>query len=79
MRCAHSVLAIFWTSVTAAFAVAGRGRSGDAALVGDLAAGLGVERCAVQDQLDALGLLTIMRHHRDPLAVDEDAENPCLG
>ena len=33
----------------------GRGRSGDAALVGDLAAGLGVERCAVQDQLDALG------------------------
>ena len=34
---------------------AGRGRSGDAALVGDLAAGLGIERCAVQDQLDALG------------------------
>ena len=58
---------------------AGRGRSGDAALVGDLTAGLGVERCAIQDQLDALGLLTVVRHHRNPLTVDEDAENSCLG
>ncbi len=56
-RCAQSVLAIFWTSVTAAFAVAGGSRSGDGAFVGDLAAGLGVERCAVQDQLDAVRLL----------------------
>ena len=57
----------------------GRGRSGDAALVGDLTAGLGVERRAVQYQLDAFGLLTVMCHNRDPPTVDEDAENSCLG
>src|SRR6478672_2935910 len=60
----------------------------DAALVGDLATRLGVERAAVQNQLDAvrpLGRLggraaktTGVGDHRHPLAVDENAENPCL-
>src|SRR6476646_7689066 len=53
--------------------------SGDAAFVGDLATGLCVERSAIQYQLDATGLLTVMRHDRDPLAVDENTENSCLG
>ncbi len=65
--------------MTAAFAVADA-RAGDAALVGDLAAGLGVERGAVENQLDAVGaVLAVVRDDRHPLAVDEDAENPCLG
>ena len=80
-RCAHSVLAIFCTSVTAALAVPDVPVPVIAALVGDLTARLGVERGAVQDQLDALGAgrLAVVRHHRYPLAVDEDTENLCLG
>ena len=63
------------------FAAAG---SADGTGVGDLAAGLGVQRRAVQDDLDAvrrhvLGMDTrVVRHDGHPLAVDENAENPCL-
>ena len=49
--------------------------------VGDLAARLGVQRGAVEHQLDAFGRLRlrVVRDDRHPPAVDEDAENPCLG
>ncbi len=53
--------------------------AGDRTLVGDLPAGLGVERAAVEDKLDSVGVLRAVPDHWHPLAVDEDAENSCLG
>ena len=48
-----------------------RAVGGDDALVGDLAAGLGVERRAVEHDLAALARLELL----DPLAVDDQAED----
>src|SRR6185437_12706969 len=67
-----------------------RARARDAALVGDLTTRLRVERGAVEDELDAVGLpgrrggraaktTAVVGDDGYPLAVDENAENPCLG
>ena len=55
-------------------------RAGDAADVGDLTTGLGVQRSAIEHQFDAVGpgRLAAVRDDGHPLAVHEDAENPCL-
>ena len=59
--------------------LAGAGAA-DGSDVGDLAAGLGVERGAVEDELDAVGLLRVaVGDDGNPFAVDEDAKNRCLG
>ena len=51
--------------------------AGDPAGVGDLSAGFGVKRRAVEDDLDPQVGVTgrVVTHNRDPLAVDEDAED----
>ena len=59
--------------------------AGDPADIGDLSAGLGVERGAVEHDLDPFGWhrfgvhSRMMGHYRNPLAVDEDADDPGLG
>ncbi len=56
-----------------------RARAGDRALVCDLSAGLRVEGAAIENQLDTVGFMRPVADDRYPLAVDEDAENSCLG
>src|ERR1700736_1266266 len=51
-----------------------RARPRDAPLVGDLAARLGVERGAVEDQLDTIRV-AVVADNGHPFAVDEDPEN----
>ena len=69
--------------MTAARALSPEPVPADGAHVGDLPARLGVQRGAVQHQFDPVrdGGLAVrgVRDHRHPLAVDEDAQNPCLG